>query len=116
MKAKIVLDNGGMVCRKNRAVKYIIGAVRPQFDKEGDDMDISTLINQMTDKQAYELLEKAQRHAATLPAPDWAMAEFQEAVGRGITDGSRPMGLTMRYESAIMTKRAARFQADRPSI
>ena len=79
-------------------------------------MDISTLINQMTDKQAYELLEKAQRHAATLPAPDWAMAEFQEAVGRGITDGSRPMGLTMRYESAIMTKRAARFQADRPSI
>ena len=101
-------DNGGMVCRKSRAMKYVIGAVRPQFDKEDEDMDIDKLLKEMTDKQAYELLEKAQRHAATLPAPDWAAAELQEAVERGITDGSRPMGLTMRYESAVMTKRAAR--------
>ena len=100
-------DNGGAVLRKNRPYKYIIGAVRPQFDKEDDDMDISVLINQMTDKQAYELLEKAQQHAATLSMPDWAQAELQEAIGRGITDGSRPMGLAMRYETAIMTKRAA---------
>ncbi|MCI9431479.1 MAG: CHAP domain-containing protein, partial [Oscillospiraceae bacterium] len=31
-------DNGGMVCRKNRADKYIIGAVRPVFESEkGED-------------------------------------------------------------------------------
>ena len=101
-------DNGGMVCRKNRPSKYIVGAVRPQFDEEDDeDMDINKMIEQMTDKQAYELLEKAQRHAATLPAPDWAAKELAEAKVMGITDGSRPMGLTMRYETAIMTKRAA---------
>ena len=103
-------SNGGMVCRKNRASKYIIGAVRPKFDaemKEEDDMDIKTMISQMTDEQAYELLVKAQRHAATLPAPDWAKAELQEAVGVGITDGTRPMELIPRYQAAIMAKRAA---------
>ncbi|MBD5153111.1 MAG: hypothetical protein HDT16_11815 [Oscillibacter sp.] len=30
-------DNGGMVCRKNRPTKYIVGAVRPQFDAEKED-------------------------------------------------------------------------------
>lgn len=102
-------DNGGMVCRKSRADKYIIGAVRPQFEPEQEDgMDINKLIGQMTDEQAYALLEKAQRHAAKLPAPDWAKAELQESMDLGITDGSRPMGLTMRYETAIMTRRARR--------
>ncbi|MBD5162166.1 MAG: CHAP domain-containing protein [Oscillibacter sp.] len=41
-------DNGGMVCRKTRAGKYIIGAVRPQFDeerKEEDDMDYYKTLN-----------------------------------------------------------------------
>ena len=101
-------SNGGMVCRKDRPWSYVVGAVRPQFDKEDEDMDINTLLTQMTDKQAYELLEKAQRHAATLTAPDWAREELQEAMDKGITDGSRPMGLAMRYETAIMTKRAVR--------
>ncbi len=36
-------DNGGAVLRKNRPSKYIIGAVRPQFDPEKeDDMDKET--------------------------------------------------------------------------
>jgi len=30
-------SNGGMVCRKNRPKKYIVGAVRPQFDAEKED-------------------------------------------------------------------------------
>ena len=40
-------DNGGMVCRKNRADKYIIGAVRPQFEaeREDDDMTVYRTIN-----------------------------------------------------------------------
>ena len=99
-------DNGGGVFRRTRSKILVKAYIRP-FE-EDENMDINTLLKQMTDKQAYELLEKAQRHAATLPAPDWAAAELQEAVGKGITDGSRPMGLTMRYETAIMTKRAAR--------
>lgn len=41
-------DNGGMVCRKNRASKSIIGAVRPKFDeekKEEDDMVVYKTLN-----------------------------------------------------------------------
>ena len=40
-------DNGGMVCRKNRADKYIVGAVRPQFEaeREDDDMTVYRTIN-----------------------------------------------------------------------
>ena len=100
-------SNGGMVCRRNRPSGYIVGAVRPQFDEEEDDMDINAMISQMTDAQAYALMEKAQRHAATLPAPDWIQEELQEAMDRDITDGSRPMGLVMRYEAGVMAKRAA---------
>ncbi len=40
-------SNGGMVCRKNRPGKYIVGAVRPVFDKEKeeDDMVIYKTLN-----------------------------------------------------------------------
>lgn len=100
-------DNGGAVCRKNRPWKYIIGAVRPHFEAEEDDMDIDTLLAKMTDKQAYTLVEKAMRHAATLPAPDWAKVELQEAVSLGLTDGTRPMELIQRYQAGIIAKRAA---------
>ena len=98
-------DNGGGVYRRTRNKTLVKAYIRP-FE-EDEDMDINKMIEQMTDKQAYELLEKAQRHAATLPAPDWAAKELAEAKVMGITDGSRPMGLTMRYETAIMTKRTA---------
>lgn len=98
-------SNGGAVMRRSRARKYIVGAVRPKYDKEENDMDIDTMIEKMTDKQAYTLLEKAQKHAATLPAPDWAKTELQEAVDRCITDGSNPMQLIPRYQAAIMAKR-----------
>ena len=33
-------SNGGMVCRKNRPGKYIVGAVRPVFDKEKEENDM----------------------------------------------------------------------------
>lgn len=58
----------------------------------------------MTDREIYEAV---QRHARTLPVPDWAKAELQEAVDRGITDGTNPMELIPRYQAAIMAKRAS---------
>lgn len=100
-------DNGGGVFRRRRAQKYIIGAVRPKFEKETDNMDIDTLLAKMTDKQAYTLLEKAMKHAATLPAPGWATAELSDAMSLGITDGTEPMVLIPRYQAAIQAKRAA---------
>lgn len=90
-------SNGGQVCRKNRPMKYIVGAVRPQFEQEKKE-------EIMTGKEIYDALNE---YLSKQPAPDWAKKELEEAKALGITDGSRPMGLTTRYEAAIMTKRAA---------
>lgn len=94
-------SNGGMVCRKNRPSKYIVGAVRPRFDAEKeDDMDINKLLKEMTDSQAYELLLKAQRHAAKLPEPAWSQTEghWQRAIDSGVINGGNPEGLLKRDE------------------
>lgn len=103
-------SNGGMVCRKNRPSKYIVGAVRPWFDEETkeDDMDINKLLKEMTDSQAYELLLKAQRHAAKLPEPAWSQTEghWQRAVDAGVINGGNPEGLLKRDEfAAVMGRR-----------
>jgi len=102
-------SNGGQVCRKSRRRKYIIGAVRPQFDVEKeDDMDINTMISQMTDQQGYDLLVKAQRYAATLPEPTWSQAEghWQRATTDGTINGGSPEGLLKRDEVlAILGRR-----------
>ena len=60
---------------------------------------------EMNGEQIYNML---QEYLATLPVPDWAAAELQEAVDMGITDGQRPMQLVPRYQAAIMAKRAAK--------
>lgn len=90
-------DNGGMVCRKNRHKKYIIGAVRPRFDAEKKE-DI------MTGKEIYDAL---QAYLQTQKVPAGVQAEYQEAVRSGITDGSNPCQILPRWQAAIMAKRAA---------
>ena len=66
------------------------------------------ILQALSDKDAYELLQKAQRHAATLTAPMWARKELNKAVEDGLTDGSRPQALVTRAEAAIMAERAAK--------
>lgn len=58
-----------MICRKNWANEYIIGGVQPVFDMEKEEyiMTGKEIIDTLTDEQAYSLLVKAQRYAATLP-------------------------------------------------
>lgn len=62
-------DNGGMVCRKNRAGKYIMGAVRPEFDpeKKEDEMPIYKTINDV---------------------PGWYRPAVQKAVDKGALNGT----------------------------
>ena len=87
----------GMVCRKERPWKQIVGAVRPAFEPEEKE-DV------MTGEQIYNEL---QAYLSTQQPPVWALKELAEAVQMGITDGSNPMGLIPRYQAAIMAKRAA---------
>ena len=74
--------------------------------KEAEDMSISELIENMSDAEAYEIVTKAQRHAATLPAPNWATAELAAAIEAGVTDGENPMQFIPRYQAAIMAARS----------
>lgn len=74
--------------------------------KEAEDMSIAEFISKMSDKEAYEILTKAQRHAASLPVPEWAKTELVEAVEAGVTDGENPMQLVPRYQAALMAARA----------
>lgn len=98
-------SNGGTVMLRTRYVSQIKGAVRPAYEQE-DVMTGKEILASLSDAEAYELLQKAQRFAQTLPAPDWAAPELREAVESGITDGENPMQLIPRYQSAIMAKRA----------
>lgn len=85
--------------------KYIRGFGVPKYEsiakenkKKEDDED-------MTGKEIYDKLVE---YLSSLDAPEWGKAELQEAKDMGITDGTRPMMLTNRLESAIMAKRAAK--------
>ena len=99
-----VVENGGAVRDKSYSLSYnrIGGYGRPNYSliQEDEDMDINTMLSQMTDKQAYDLLVKAQRHASTLPEPHWSQKEghWQRAIDGGIINGGSPEGLLKRDE------------------
>lgn len=62
----------------------------------------------MTGKEIYEKLDE---YLGTQPLPRWAQEEYREAVARGITDGTNPMGLVPRYQAAILCLRAQKGAA-----
>lgn len=90
-------SNGGMVCRKERPWKYIVGAVRPEFMEEDN----------MTGEEIYNKLNE---YLGRQPVPAWAKAELEEARKAGITDGANPMQLIPRYQAAIMALRSAKSE------
>lgn len=77
---------------------------------EDERMDIDKFLNEITDEQLvkfYKRLDKA-LSKQSLPSTWNAKEELQEAIDLGITDGSNPMSLTPRYQTAIMVKRNAK--------
>lgn len=75
-------------------VKYywIIARARPEQTKKEDNMDINKLLEEMTNEQAYQLVQKAELHAKALPEPAWSKAEgaWAAAQEKGLTDGVSP--------------------------
>lgn len=75
------------------------GQIAAEVNKrlEGEEeVDIAKLISEMTNKQAYQLMQKAELHAKTLDEPAWSKNEghWAKATKAGIVDGSsteRPM-------------------------
>ena len=74
-------------------------------------MDINKLLKEMTNEQAYQLVQKAELHAKTLPEPDWSKKEgaWSAAIAKGITDGTAPERAIKRDEVAAMLRRLGLF-------
>ena len=92
--------------------RYIFkGCIRnPAYEVEN--MTIDELIDNMTDEQAYKLSEKARKHAATLPASNFAVDACRQAVkvgaaadgdGDGLADS--PKSSLLRQEFFVILKR-----------
>lgn len=74
--------------------------VNARLKGEDDDMDINKLLSEMTNEQAYELVKKAEIHAATLPDDDWSKKEgwWEKAQEAGVSDGTSPVRHMKRNE------------------
>ena len=74
--------------------------VNARLKGEDEDMDINKLLSEMTNEQAYELVKKAEIHAATLPDDDWSKKEgwWEKAREAGVSDGSSPVRHMKRNE------------------
>lgn len=74
--------------------------VNARLKGEDEDMDINKLLSEMTNEQAYELVKKAEIHAATLPDDDWSKKEgwWEKAQEAGVSDGSSPVRHMKRNE------------------
>lgn len=96
-------SNGGQVCRKQRPISLIVGAVRPNFEEE-DDVNIDKL----TDAELVKLAERMQAALAKQPVSARLAPELREAKARGITDGSSPGAFCTRAQAAVMTLRATK--------
>ena len=78
----------------------IADRVNARLKGEDDDMDINKLLSEMTNEQAYELVKKAEIHAATLPDDEWSRQEgwWEKAQEAGVSDGSSPVRHMKRNE------------------
>lgn len=76
-------------------------------DQEELDMSIDEMIAKMSNQQAYQLLEKANAHAATLTEPEWSKQEghWYKATSAGIVDGTAPERPVKRDELAAILGR-----------
>lgn len=74
--------------------------VNARLKGEDEDMDINKLLSEMTNEQAYELVKKAEIHAATLPDDEWSRQEgwWEKAEETGVSDGSSPVRHMKRNE------------------
>ena len=83
--------NGGAVMRRVRDKKYIVGAYRPAYEKEDDEV---------TQDQFDKMMEDYLARRAKEQGSSWSRME--EAKALGISDGTRPRSFTTREEVATM--------------
>lgn len=108
--------NGGAVMRRKRSKKYIVGAYRPDYQKEDEmtEEQVKTIaravVAQMMELDSYPMfvrnMEKYREELGKLPTPNWAQTEHELAQAAGFTDGTRPCDFATRQEMFSMILRA----------
>lgn len=70
----------------------IAAEVNRRLKGEDEPVDIAKLISEMTNEQAYQLMQKAELHAKTIQEPSWSKKEghWAKATANGIVDGTSP--------------------------
>lgn len=72
-------------------------------DEKEDELNMTKkeFLDSLTNEQAYQLVQKAELHAKTLPEPDWSKKEgaWAAAIAKGITDGTAPERPVKRCEA-----------------
>lgn len=80
-------------------VKYYWIIERPESvpgdDEQKEDelnMTKKEFLDSLTNEEAYQMVQKAELHAKSLPEPDWSVQEgaWTKAVQTGLTDGTSP--------------------------
>lgn len=109
--------NGGGVLKRQRAKTTVTAYIRPVRKAKEEievfdptkitDEQMGEILMRLTDAQIYDLMQRGNRHAGSLDAPDWSVDEYGEAIAQGVTDGTRPMATVTRLEAALMAKRAS---------
>lgn len=90
--------NGGAVMRRTRNKRYIVGAYRPKYVEEAEEM---------TQEQFDAMMENwLKRQGEKTPDAAWMINGVAAAQAAGISDGSRPMGLCTRAEAMMMAAAA----------
>lgn len=88
-------------------VKYYWTIERPESvpgdDEQKEDelnMTKKEFLDSLTNEEAYQLVQKAELHAKTLPEPDWSKTEghWQRATAAGTVDGTSPERYMKRDE------------------
>ena len=70
----------------------IAAEVNRRLKGEDESVDIAKLISEMTNEQAYQLMQKAELHAKTIQEPSWSKEEghWAKATANGIVDDTSP--------------------------
>lgn len=99
--------DGGRVMIRNRNVSTILGAFRPIFDKEVEDMTLDEFIDNLTPTQAKKIVDKARTKMAIDIEPTWSKQEghWKVATDKKVVDGTRPEDFVKRDEMIAIVGR-----------
>lgn len=92
--------NGGAVMRRRRALKYVGGVVRPNYEEE------KALTEQEVRSIVRDEMASIEAERAVQVVPNWGKDWWEIAEKSGLMDGTRPMDFATRLELAAVVQRA----------